>query len=145
MTPRRTAHPLRPVPERAPSARFAEVVRVVTAEARRRGLAVPVFRSPPSLPGVDRTLRRRADGTQVVAVRLAGRPVAALQADVIDGVVAANGLSGRPADRFRRAAWLALEGAPPVRPAPEPHPGPGHRRGGPPPAGSHGGSDASVA
>ncbi|MFZ4518629.1 MAG: hypothetical protein ACOYOP_09585 [Microthrixaceae bacterium] len=139
MTDRRPAPSLRPVPERAPSARFAEVVRVVTSEARRRGLAVPVFRSPPSLPGVDRTLRRRVDGTQVVAVRLAGRPVAALQADVIDGVVAANGLSGRPADRFRRAAWTALEGAPPVRPVPTASAAPG------PVARPHGGSDASVA
>lgn len=104
---------LAPVPDQPPAIRFAEVVRAVTAVARRRGLQVPVFRSPPKLTDVDRTLRRRADGEAVVAVRLTGRPFAAVQADVIAGVVAVNGLQGRDAGRFRRAAWSAL-GDPPI-------------------------------
>jgi hypothetical protein len=89
-------------------------VRTVSGVARRRGLAVPAFRSPPRADGLDRSIRRRRDGVAVVAVRLAGRPFAAVQADVIDGVVAANGLDGAGADRFRRAAWGALEGRPPA-------------------------------
>jgi hypothetical protein len=71
---------------------------------------MPVFRSPPRHPGVDRTIRRRRSATAVVSVRLGDRPLAAVRADVIDGVVAANGLGGERADRFRRDAWTALEG-----------------------------------
>ena len=107
------------VREGPPAARFAECVRTVTAVARRRGLTVPVFRSPPRLADVDRTMRHQANGTAVVAVRLTGRPFVAIQADVIDGVVAVNSLEGLPADRFRRAAWIELDGRPPARdPAP---------------------------
>jgi hypothetical protein len=58
---------------------------------------------------VDRSIRRRPNGTVVVAVRRTGRPLAAVRADVIEGVVAANQLVGEPADRFRHAAWACLE------------------------------------
>jgi hypothetical protein len=103
---------LAPVPDQPPAIRFAEVVRSVTAVARQRGLQVPVFRSPPRLAEVDRTIRRRADGQAVVAIRLTDRPFAAVQADVIAGVVAVNGLEGTEAGRFRRAAWMALDDRP---------------------------------
>ena len=103
---------LAPVPEPPPAIAFAEVVRAVSAVARGRGLRVPVFRSPPRLADVDRTLRRRADGHAVVAVRIQGRPFAAVQSDVIAGVVAVNGIDGHDAGRFRRAAWASMEGTP---------------------------------
>jgi hypothetical protein len=45
----------------------------------------------------------------VVAVRRTGRPLAAVRADIIEGVVAANGLTGAAADRFRHAAWAGLD------------------------------------
>lgn len=105
---------LRAVADPAASAlRFSESVRTVVDLARRGGLNAPVFRSPPRLDGVDRTIRRTRHGA-VVAVRRVGRPLAAVQADVIEGVVAANGLTGARADRFRRVAWQRLErvGAP---------------------------------
>ena len=91
---------------------FSETVRQVITLARRHGLRPPVYRSPPRLAGVDRSIRRRPNGTVVVAVRRAGRPLAAIQSDVIDGVVAANELRAAQADRFRRAAWAQLEGVP---------------------------------
>jgi hypothetical protein len=91
---------------------FSETVRQVVTLARRQGLRPPVFRSPPGLDGVDRSIRRRPNGTVVVAVRRAGRPLAAIRSDVIDGVVAANELNGAAADRFRHAAWAQLEGVP---------------------------------
>lgn len=78
-----------------------------------------MYRSPPRLDGVDRSIRRRPNGTVVVAVRRAGRPLAAIQSDVIDGVVAANGLSGGAADRFRHAAWERLFGSPDAATAPD--------------------------
>lgn len=103
---------LAPVPDQPPAVRFAEVVRAVTSVARRRGLQVPVFRSPPRLADVDRTLRRRPDGQAVVSIRLTARPFAAVQSDVIAGVVAVNELVGVEAGRFRRAAWAALDSRP---------------------------------
>lgn len=82
--------------------RFAWAARALTAEARRLGLAPPGFRSPPRLSGCDRTIRRRPTGT-VVAVRLRQRPFADVVADMVDGVVAANGLEGEAAARTRVA------------------------------------------
>lgn len=96
---------------RASALQFSETVRQVVALARRHQLRPPVFRSPPRLDGVDRSIRRRPNGTVVVAVRRVDRPLAAVQADVIDGVLAANGVVGEPADRFRHAAWDRLVGA----------------------------------
>ena len=75
---------------------------------RSRRLAVPGFRSPPRLRGADRSLRRLGGGT-IVAVRVRGRPMAAVVADMIEGIVAANRLSGVEADRARAALWAAVE------------------------------------
>lgn len=94
----------------ASALQFSESVRQVVALARRHQLRAPVFRSPPGLADVDRSIRRRPNGTVVVAVRRSGRPLAAVQADVIEGVVAANRLSGASADRFRHEAWERLAG-----------------------------------
>lgn len=95
---------------RATALQFSETVRIVVGLARRRGVRPPVFRSPPRLEGVDRSIRRRPNGTVVVAVRRHGRPLAAVQADVIEGVIAANRLTGESADQFRHAAWERLAG-----------------------------------
>lgn len=93
----------------ATSVRFAAAARVLGRAARRRGLDVPGFRSPPRLAGVERSLRRTSSGTATVAVRLKGRPWPAVLADMIDGVVAANRLAGAEADRARTALWAAVE------------------------------------
>ena len=66
----------------------------------------PGFRSPPRLNGVDRTLRRRGASASI-AVRVRGRPWADVLADMVEGIVVANGLSGEAAD----AARAALAGA----------------------------------
>jgi hypothetical protein len=104
----------------ATSLRFAAAARTLGLVARREGLDVPGFRSPPRLVDVDRTLRRRADGAAVVSIRLKGRPWVAVLADMIDGVVAANRLVGSDAARVRTRLWSAVEGdagrAEPTRP-----------------------------
>ncbi len=80
--------------------RFATAARRLGAEARRRGLAVPGFRSPPRLPGAVRSIRRRPDGSVFVAVRVHGRSVEDVVTDMVEGVLAAN----RSASGERRGA-----------------------------------------
>jgi hypothetical protein len=90
------------------SLRFARIARRLTEAARAQGLRAPTFRSPPRISGVTRTIRRGARGAATVSVVLRGRPWAAVSADMIDGVVVANGLRGVAADRTRAALWSAL-------------------------------------
>jgi hypothetical protein len=92
------------------SLRFARCARALEAVARAEGLRAPTFRSPPRLAGVSRSIVRRGPGV-VVAVALRDRPWAAVVADMVEGVVAANRLSGLRADRARRALWAAVPDA----------------------------------
>jgi hypothetical protein len=93
----------------ATSFRFASAARSLGQAARQRGLVVPGFRSPPRVAGAERTLRRRHDGGATIAVRVRDRPWAAVLADMIEGVVVANQLTGADATRARTALWSALE------------------------------------
>lgn len=90
------------------SLRFARAVQALGRSARAQGLAVPGFRSPPRLVGVQRSIKRWPGGA-TVAVVVRGRPWPAVQADLVEGIVAANGLIGPAADRARAALWQALE------------------------------------
>jgi hypothetical protein len=98
--------------ESSTTARFAHAARTLAREARRRGLLAPSFRCPPRVVGADRTLRRRPGGA-VVAVRLRGRPWPAVLADMIEGVIAANGLSPPLATRVRTDLWELVSAAGP--------------------------------
>jgi hypothetical protein len=97
------------------SIRFARAVQTLASTTRALGLLVPGFRSPPRLTGVQRSIKRW-DGGATVAVVVRDRPWPAVQADLIEGIVAANGLTGSAADGARAALWAALEpgGAPAV-------------------------------
>ena len=86
---------------------FSATVGAVGAAARGLGLVMPVFRSPPLVEGADRTVRR-IDGSVVIAVRVHGRPPADVVADVIDGVLLANGLED-PDLVVRRELLAAVE------------------------------------
>ena len=92
----------------ATSVLFARSARQLGAEARRRGLTVPTFRSPPRLD-VHRSIRRRPGGGAAIAVRLRERPFHAVLADMIEGIVVANQLIGVRADQVRAALWSAVE------------------------------------
>jgi hypothetical protein len=84
-------------------AQFGALARRIADQAHGLGLVAPSFRTPPRVDGVDRTLRRRADGTGVVAVRIQGRSPAAVVADLVEGVLAVNRLGGDEATRVRTA------------------------------------------
>ena len=92
----------------SPSLQFAATVRTIGAVARGRGLVVPGFRSPPRRPGAERTLRWSPDGTATVAVAVKDRPYEAVVADLIEGVVIVNDLSGIEATRVRTAMWAEV-------------------------------------
>jgi len=92
--------------EPASTLQFAAAARALGAEARKRGLIAPGFRSPPRLAGASRTIRRRPGGA-VIAVRVKGRPWAAVLADMIEGVIVANRLAGPAADQTRTGLWAA--------------------------------------
>lgn len=86
--------------------RFTALARLLAQEARRHGLVAPGFRSPPRLPGAQRSIRRYPDGAAVVAVSLRGREHDEVIDDMVEGIVVANELTGTAATGWR----LALHG-----------------------------------
>ncbi len=95
---------------RSDTVTFSTAVRAVASEARRLGLTVPAFRAPPAVAGADRTIRRRA-GDVVVAVRVRGRPLADVVADVVEGVLVANSVPRAQDLAVRRCLLSAVESA----------------------------------
>ncbi|MGK2949888.1 MAG: hypothetical protein ACSLFP_15055 [Acidimicrobiales bacterium] len=95
------------------SLRFARTVQALAATARSLQLVVPGFRSPPRLVGVHRSIKRSPGGA-TVAVAVRGRPWPAVQAALIEGVIAATGLASPAAARAREALWEAIAPGEPV-------------------------------
>lgn len=93
---------------RSPAVDFAAAARRLGAATRRIGCVAPSFRTPPRLVGVDRTVRRHDRGA-VVAVRVKGRPWAAVLADMIDGIVVVNDASPAAANRLRADLWRSVD------------------------------------
>jgi hypothetical protein len=91
---------------------FARSARALQDAARASGLTVPAFRSPPRRRDCDRTIRRLRGGA-IVAVRIHGRSAAAVQCDMVDGLLVANALRGSAADRLRGRLLSALAAAVP--------------------------------
>jgi len=93
------------------TAEFTAVARLLSSEARRLRLASPGFRCPPRIVGVDRTIRRFAGDERagVVSVAVRSRPLAAVIADMIEGVVVLNRLSAVEATLARAALWQSLD------------------------------------
>src|SRR5712691_11482442 len=97
--------------ERATAVQFSAIARTLAVETRRLGLVAPGFRSPPRRIGLLRSIRRFTGGGAVVSVRLGGRPVAAVVGDMVDGVLAANRLTGLSADEARAHLLAAVADA----------------------------------
>lgn len=73
---------------------FALISRLLTDAAAAFGGTAPGFRSPPRIPGVQRSVTRNRDGSVTVAVAVRGRPVMAVVADLIDGIILTSGTTG---------------------------------------------------
>lgn len=86
---------------------FATAARTLAAACRSRDLVVPGFRSPPRVPGAERTVRRWPGGA-TVSVGVRGRPFPAVVADMVEGIVVVNRLTGVEATRVRTALWDAI-------------------------------------
>ena len=91
---------------------FSALVRAVGEEARKLGLVVPGYRSPPRIAGAMRTIRS-GNGGPMIAVRLRGRPFADVAADVVEGVLVANAIPPGRDLRLRRRLLRAIESVTP--------------------------------
>lgn len=109
------SNPMQPRSSSLTAVEFAALARAIASTVHQSGLAAPGFRCPTRIIGVDRTIRRMAGedaaGTAagIVAVNVKDRPLAAVVADMIEGVVILNQLSAVEAARVRAALWLSLE------------------------------------
>ena len=119
----RLSHPHATLPdvEGVPALRFAAAARSLGVAARAAGLEVPAFRSPPRLPGANRSIRRFPGGA-IVAVRVRGRSLAPVLEDMVEGVLVANRVRGEARPRLRLALLAAALGD--AVPGPAPSPGP---------------------
>ena len=104
-----------------PALTFASAARSLGTAARAAGLEVPAFRSPPRIPGADRSIRRFPGGA-VVAVRVRGRSLAPVLEDMVEGVLVANRVRGEARPRLRLALLAAALGDALPAPAPTPSP-----------------------
>ncbi|MGH1490679.1 MAG: hypothetical protein ACRBK7_15035 [Acidimicrobiales bacterium] len=89
------------------SIQFAQIARQLNNVANEYGLGTPAFRSPPRVPGLRRSIKRRPDGSATVSVSLRGRPAVAVVADMIDGVIAANEAGSTRSIEIVDRLWLA--------------------------------------
>jgi hypothetical protein len=87
---------------------FADVVRQLMVATAAAGMRMPSFRSPPREPSAQRTIRWVGDEKAIVAVRRGSRGADAVVADMIQGVVAANRLSGSAAEEATRKLAACL-------------------------------------
>ena len=94
-----------------PSGRFVVTARALAAASRELGLNVPSFQSPPRSDQLDRSIQRSGNGDCVVAVRVRGRPFAAVVADAIEGIVVCNQLDASAAAAVRDELWREIEGS----------------------------------
>ena len=90
LTPLTSKIPLDPSPGEPNALRYRDLVNLVVYEARRRGLLTPSYMCPPKSPHLDRSHRRTARGTLIVAVRVRDRARDEIVSDLIEGVVLAN-------------------------------------------------------
>lgn len=92
---------------RASSIFFGEVVNALSSQARRHGLSVPVFRSPPRIIGVTRTIYNSGEDKTVVAIATRQRANVAVVSDVIEGILESNSLDLIERMRSRELLWEA--------------------------------------
>ncbi len=91
----------------ARSLRFAATARALGEAARAQGCVAPAFRSPPRIPGRNRSIRRHANGSSTISLVLRDRPWSSVVADMIDGIVAVN--PDADPEVLRDGLWATIE------------------------------------
>jgi hypothetical protein len=86
---------------------FATAGRILAQRASTLGFTALSFRSPPRLQGVRRSVVYNGDESVTVAVVVRDRPMGAVLADMIDGIVVASGADGTEASRLHDSLWQA--------------------------------------
>ena len=84
------------------------MVKRLNRAAKAAGMKMPSFVSPPRAPSATRTIRWLAPDRALVAVRRGTRTADAVVGDMIDGVIAANRLSGSDAEDAARKLAACL-------------------------------------
>ena len=87
---------------------FAAAARNLARTARHIGMEAPSYRSPPRDITLTRTIRHFEGQRSIVAVRIRARSRNEVLADMIDGLIAANGYRGNNADRQRSRLIAAI-------------------------------------
>ena len=98
------------VVEQSAAVPFSSLARLLVSEVRGRGLVTPSFSTPPRVPGANRTVRKMQGGGLMVAVRVRDRDLDDVMADMVDGVLLANGFTGQIAEGWRLALLSVLDG-----------------------------------
>jgi hypothetical protein len=88
---------------------FADLVRRLNRAAEAAGMVAPSFVSPPRKASATRTIRWLTAERPLVAVRRTDRAADAVVVDMIDGVIAANRLSGSEAEDAARKLAACLK------------------------------------
>lgn len=101
----RTKQDLNMIETQANAVSFAAIGRVLTDQALTLGVSAPSFRSPPRIPGVRRSVTRNRDGSVTVSVIVSRRPLSAVVADMIDGLVLTSGLKADEARSLYDELW----------------------------------------
>ena len=99
-----------PIETQANAMSFAAIGRILTGQALSLGVIAPSFRSPPRIPGVRRSVTRNRDGSITVSVIVSRRPLSAVIADMIDGVVLTSGLKAVEARTLYDKLWTTSHG-----------------------------------
>ena len=84
------------------------MVKRLNRAASAAGMRAPSFASPPRAPSATRTIRWLSADRALVAVRRGDRAADAVVSDMIDGVIAANRLSGSEAEDAARKLAACL-------------------------------------
>ena len=74
-------------------AEFSDLVADLSRWARRRKLRMPGVQSPPRVEGVERVVRRFGGEVRTIAVMVRGRRRGDVLADVVAGILLANGVA----------------------------------------------------
>jgi len=89
------------------SLKFVKVVRTLERIADQRGFTAPAFRCPPPSAKFQRSIKKLDDNKVTISIVIRERPWLAVLADIVEGFVIVNKLSGREPE-LRNLLWDSI-------------------------------------